>query len=189
MSPSLSTKRLFLKAADPLLAEELAAFYRRNQVFLAPFEPQRTPAFFTAPYQASLLKNEQSDMAQKTAFRFYLFLKDAPSTLIGSVGLNNIVYGAFCSCFLGYKLEGSLRGQGYMPEAVASVVNWAFTKGGLHRIEANIMPRNKPSLRVVEKCGFAPEGLAKNYLQINGVWEDHLHMVKRNEPPLEEAVS
>ncbi|CAG7604675.1 hypothetical protein PAESOLCIP111_00725 [Paenibacillus solanacearum] len=35
------------------------------------------------------------------------------------------------------------------------------------------MPRNIPSVRVVEKNGLRLEGLAKRYLQINGVWEDH----------------
>ncbi len=43
------------------------------------------------------------------------------------------------------------------------------------------MPRNTASLRVLEKNGYTPEGLAKEYLYINGVWEDHIHMVKRND--------
>jgi ribosomal-protein-alanine N-acetyltransferase len=56
-----------------------------------------------------------------------------------------------------------------------------FGEYGLHRIEANIMPRNAASLRVVEKAGFHREGLAKKYLKINGVWEDHIHMVLLND--------
>lgn len=46
--------------------------------------------------------------------------------------------------------------------------------------EANVMPRNKASLRVLEKNRFVNEGLSKYYLKINGVWEDHIHMVKIN---------
>lgn len=42
------------------------------------------------------------------------------------------------------------------------------------------MPRNRASLRVLEKCGFEWEGLSPRYLQIHGVWEDHVHMVRRN---------
>ena len=42
--------------------------------------------------------------------------------------------------------------------------------------------RNTASLRVLEKCGYRPEGLARRYLRINGVWEDHIHMVRLNEP-------
>jgi ribosomal-protein-alanine N-acetyltransferase len=44
----------------------------------------------------------------------------------------------------------------------------------LHRIQAGVMPRNTPSNRVMEKAGFRREGLALNYLKINGVWEDHV---------------
>jgi ribosomal-protein-alanine N-acetyltransferase len=50
----------------------------------------------------------------------------------------------------------------------------------LHRIEANIMPRNQRSLRVVEKLGFVDEGLSRDYLKINEKWEDHIHMVLLN---------
>ena len=64
--------------------------------------------------------------------------------------------------------------------AVAMMVEYAFQELRLHRIEANVMPRNRASLRVLEKNGFENEGLAKRYLQINGEWEDHIHMVIRN---------
>ncbi len=43
------------------------------------------------------------------------------------------------------------------------------------------MPRNTPSLSLVKKLGFHEEGLAKQYLKINGQWEDHLHMTLLNE--------
>ena len=42
------------------------------------------------------------------------------------------------------------------------------------------MPHNIASLGVVRRCGFVG-GTARKYLKINGVWEDHLHMVKLNE--------
>ena len=68
-----------------------------------------------------------------------------------------------------------------MTEAVNQVVTYAFDSLGLHRIEGNIMPRNKASIGVAKKCGFAEEGLSRKYLKINGVWEDHLHFVRLNE--------
>ena len=51
-------------------------------------------------------------------------------------------------------------------------------------LEANIMPRNPASLRAAEKAGFVREGLSRRYLNINGVWEDHIHMVRLNEDAL-----
>lgn len=68
-----------------------------------------------------------------------------------------------------------------MTQAVEAVTQMAFTQLNLHRIEANVMPRNTASLGVLQKCGFEHEGVAKKYLKINGVWEDHIHMVKLNE--------
>ena len=36
------------------------------------------------------------------------------------------------------------------------------------------MPRNAKSAAVLNKCGFVIEGEAKDYLLINGKWEDHI---------------
>ncbi len=68
-----------------------------------------------------------------------------------------------------------------MTEAIVKMVAIAFEKLSLHRIEANIIPRNTRSIRTVEKAGFEYEGISKKYLKINGVWEDHVHMVILNE--------
>ena len=69
-----------------------------------------------------------------------------------------------------------------MTQAVEACTRFAFGPAALHRVEANVMPRNTASLRVLKKCGYRPEGLARRYLRINGAWEDHIHMVRLNEP-------
>ena len=71
--------------------------------------------------------------------------------------------------------------KGFAKEAILRTVKFAFEELGLHRIEANIMPSNKLSIRTAEKCGFVYEGSSSKYLQINGKWEDHLHYVILNE--------
>ena len=86
----------------------------------------------------------------------------------------------FLSCFLGYHMDEDFLRKGYMTEAVAAVVDYALGPLGLHRVEANVMPRNLPSLALLRKLGFEEEGLARDYLKICGKWEDHLHMAKRN---------
>lgn len=68
-----------------------------------------------------------------------------------------------------------------MTEAVKAVTDYAFGTLNLHRVKANVMPRNKASLRVLEKVGYRNEGLTIRYLKINGVWEDHIHTVRLNE--------
>lgn len=96
------------------------------------------------------------------------------------VHLSQISRGVFLSCFLGYHMDQDFLRKGYMTEAVAAVVDYAFGPLGLHRVEANVMPRNLPSLSLLRKLGFEEEGLARDYLKICGQWEDHLHMAKRN---------
>ncbi|CZS09951.1 ribosomal-protein-S5-alanine N-acetyltransferase [Clostridioides difficile] len=89
--------------------------------------------------------------------------------------------GVFLSCYLGYKLDQDEINQGYMTEAIQKGIDIIFNEYGLHRIEANVMPKNQRSLRVTEKLGFYNEGIAQKYLKINGIWEDHVHMVLLND--------
>ena len=178
--------RVRLVPADTGLAEALAAYYRRNEEFLRPFEPAREAAFFTPEYQRTVLEQEVRNRAEKTAYRFYLVPAEEPGKIIGVIGLNNVVWGAFRSAFLGCKLDKDYVNQGYMTTAVEMVTRYAFEELRLHRIEGNVMPRNTASLRVLEKNHFEEEGLARRYLKINGVWEDHIHMVKLNDALSEE---
>lgn len=177
----LSSGILELVPADPALAGAAADFHRRNRDFFAPYNPIREDAYFTEDYQRRLLQQEAEEWKQKRSFRFYLRLCSQPDRIIGLIGLNQVVWGAFLSCYLGYMLDEGCVNRGYMTMAVKLAVEFAFGQLGLHRIEANVMPRNLPSRRVLEKCGFENEGLSKAYLNIHGVWEDHIHMVRLNE--------
>lgn len=168
-----------LVPADLSLAGQAADYYQRNREFLRPFDPMREDSFFSAEHQREILAQEVRARQERTGFRFYI-RPVGQQAVIGIIGLNNVVWGAFRSAFLGYKLDRDYLGRGYMPMAVDMVVDYAFGELGLHRIEANVMPRNKTSLRVLEKCRFVNEGMSKYYLNINGVWEDHIHMVKLN---------
>ncbi|WP_297289711.1 GNAT family N-acetyltransferase [uncultured Flavonifractor sp.] len=173
--------RLGFLACDPALAQAAAAFYRRNRAAFAPFDPAQPEEFFTAEGQAERLSFDLEQAEASRSFRFLLVQPRHPGKIIGLAGLNEIVRGAFQSCFISYKLDHTLWGQGYGAEAIAALTEWGFRNLGLHRVEANIMPRNLPSRRAAARAGFEEEGLAKRYLKINGVWEDHIHMVRRNE--------
>lgn len=169
-----------LVPADISLAEQLVDYYKRNKNFLEAFEPVRDKEFFLLKHQQEVLKKEIFEYKEKTAFRFYILPVEQPIKIIGIIGLNNIVWGSFCSCFLGYKLDKDFINKGYMSMAVEMLTKYAFEQLCLHRIEANVMPKNKASLRVLEKNYFINEGISKYYLNINGIWEDHIHMVKIN---------
>lgn len=176
----LEHERFALIPAAPELAEQVCAYYLRNRDFLAPYAPRRDPVFFTAEYQRLLLAQDQAMERSGSGLRFYLRVPDRPGRVVGTVSLTNLVRGAFQSCFLGYKLDRELLNLGLMTAAVGLVTDYAFSQLRLHRVEANVMPWNTASLRVLEKNGYEREGMARDYLFLNGRWEDHLHMVKLN---------
>ncbi|RKN84212.1 GNAT family N-acetyltransferase [Paenibacillus ginsengarvi] len=181
MKSALQTERLVLRVLEEADADLALDYVTRNRAFLAPWEPAREPEYFTIESQTRVLRNEAELIKTGSMIKLWIFKTEQPERAIGTVTLSNIVRGAFLSCHLGYKLDQSELRIGYMTEAVREVVRYAFEELGLHRIEANIMPRNEASMNVVCKLGFYEEGLAYRYLKINGVWEDHIHMVLRNE--------
>ena len=172
------TERLTLQLSDPLLAARVLAFNQRNEDFLRNTEPKREKTYFTEEFQRRSLARDLRNARELSAVRLWLLPRgeEAAGDIIGMVGLGSIIFGAFQSAFLSYKIDGQKTGQGLMQEALAKVIEIAFEDIGLHRLEANIMPHNVPSMRLVQKLGFQKEGLAKQYLNINGKWEDHEHM-------------
>lgn len=179
--PVLETQRLILRPAHPRMAVKTAAFYAKNRDFLQPFEPECDENFTTVAYQRALLRQDRQMERDGVGVRLWLFRKDDPQTAIGCVVLSNIILGAFRSCTVAYKMDKDLLRQGYATEALLAAVELAFHGLNLHRIEANIMPRNEASLALAHRCGFAEEGRSPRYIRINGVWEDHIHMVRLNE--------
>ena len=107
-----------------------------------------------------------------TAYGFGVFLRD--ETLMGEVSLGSVLRGPFQSAFLGYWIDEKHAGNGYIPEGVTLAIRYGFETLGLHRLEAAIVPRNDRSRRVADKIGLRDEGTARRFLQIRGVWEDHV---------------
>ena len=92
----------------------------------------------------------------------------------GEINLNSIQRGPFQNAYVGYWIDERHAGNGYMSEAVVLVARFAFDDLHLHRLQIAIIPRNHNSRRVVEKLDLRDEGVALRYLEINGVWEDHV---------------
>lgn len=104
-------------------------------------------------------------------YAFGIFVDGA---FAGEINLNNVVRGAFQSATIGYWIDKARAGRSFMSEAVVVLSQFAFEELGLHRIEVCIIPRNANSRRVMEKLRFREEGIAERFLEINGVWEDHV---------------
>ncbi|MDF2941679.1 MAG: Ribosomal-protein-alanine N-acetyltransferase [Herbinix sp.] len=175
------TERLILKVIDKNDVAAVLDYIDRNKDFLQEWEPYRCDEFYTKQFQQDLLENDFQKIHDKSLLRLWLYKKEDDKRIIGTLSFSDIIMGCFQSCHLGYKLDQTEINHGYITEAIRRGIDIIFQDYGLHRIEANIMPKNSRSLRVAEKLGFHNEGLAKQYLRINGIWEDHVHMVLLNE--------
>jgi [ribosomal protein S5]-alanine N-acetyltransferase len=145
-----------------------------NHEWLLKWEPRSTNAPYLAEDERSFIsRNQIRDRERQlgTGFGFGIFLD---GEFCGEVTLSGIQRGPLQSAFIGYWIDEEHAGQGLMPESVVTVLQFAFESLHLHRIEINIIPRNAPSRRVVEKLGIRSEGIAERYLEIDGVWEDHV---------------
>ncbi len=106
------------------------------------------------------------------AYGFGLFLADG--RFAGEVSLGSVQRGPFQMGYIGYWIDEACGGNEYMPEGVVLLIRYAFETLRMHRLEAAIVPRNAPSRRVAEKLGLRDEGTAQRFLQIQGVYEDHI---------------
>ncbi|MCB0961519.1 MAG: GNAT family N-acetyltransferase, partial [Acidimicrobiales bacterium] len=106
-----------------------------------------------------------------SGFGFGIFVD---GDLCGEINLSSIQRGPFQNAYVGYWIDEKVAGQGLMPESLVVLARFAFEELHLHRIQVSIIPRNAASRRVVTKLGLREEGTARRYLEIDGVWEDHV---------------
>lgn len=142
----------------------------KNRAFLTPFEPFRPEIAYTLTGQRQQISSDQEGFSTDKRFAFGIFLG---GDLVGRVSLDHVIRGAWQNATVGYFVDQERNGHGIGTEAVRAAVSYGFDQGRLHRVQAGVMPRNRASIRVLEKVGFRHEGVSLRYLQINGVWEDH----------------
>ncbi|MCZ6532673.1 MAG: GNAT family protein [SAR324 cluster bacterium] len=170
----LKTKRLVLRPLEAEDAPRLLQYVLENKEWLAPWEPAHPPSYFTMEGQRSILRNCEEDRRNDSGVLLGIFERsDGDGLLRGRVSVSGIVRGIWQNGFVGYSIAAARTKRGYMTEALQRVVQFGFEDLELHRLQASIVPRNKASLRVLEKSDFRYEGRALRYLQINNVWEDH----------------
>ncbi|MBE9158524.1 GNAT family N-acetyltransferase [Nodosilinea sp. LEGE 06152] len=172
--PELKTERLLLRLGTPNDIPAILEYYQLNRAYLEPFEPQRPANFYTHEFWQPVLASRESDFRNGFAVKLLMFLQAEPKPLIGTINLNTIVRGALYGATLGYSLSAQYQGQGYMTEAGQRLITYAFGELNLHRIMANYLPHNHRSANVLKRLGFQIEGIARDYLFINGQWQDHV---------------
>ena len=168
------TERLILKMLTADYAEKVCDFLTRNKEVFGKYEPVTPPNYYTPAYQATMLNCEMQLALKEETIRYYVFLKENPKQIIGTVCLHNITPHIYSCCEIGYKFDAAYWHMGYAREAVAMGVSIAFAALGLHRVLARVMPENTASIRLLKSLLFEEEGLERESIRIQNVWQDHL---------------
>jgi ribosomal-protein-alanine N-acetyltransferase len=150
-----------------------SALREASREFLTPWEPTWPSDDLTRTAFRQRLRRYAEDQRSDLAYPFFIFRKE-DSALVGGLVLASIRRGVAQSASLGYWAGLPYARRGYMTAALRALVPVAFDMLRLHRLEAACIPTNVPSIRLLEKTGFQREGYAREYLCINGFWQDHL---------------
>lgn len=169
----LESDRLQLRTPDEAMAEAWFNYVSRNRDRFAAAGPkQDSPSLQTA---REFIAGAQATLRRGTGIDFVILDRAVGAgRIIGDLSFSNIVRGIFLACHLGYRIDRDYEGRGYMREAAARALLYAFGELGLHRVMANYVPTNTRSARLLRRLGFSVEGYAIEYLMLNGRWEDHI---------------
>lgn len=172
---ALFGRRILLRPLTVADFEQWRDVRRRNVDWLTKWEPSRIPGQPDTVEDrdafAVRCSARQRERQLGTGFGFGIFVDGA---FAGEINLSSVQRGPFQSAYVGYWIDERHAGQGYVPEAVVVLGRFVFEELKLHRMQIAIIPRNAASRRVVEKLEIREEGTAARYLEIKGVWEDHV---------------
>jgi ribosomal-protein-alanine N-acetyltransferase len=169
----MRTPRMIIRLLDIHEAPLLLRYRIDNREHLKPWEPRRSETHYTIEGCRQAIEAAMDAARSDRTYAFFMLPHDG-SEVIGSFSFSNVVRGVFEAAHLGYGLGERYQGDGWMAEALQAGIRYAFGPLDLHRLMANYMPRNERSGRLLERLGFEKEGLARQYLKIDGRWEDHV---------------
>ena len=179
----LHSKRLILCLPKKGSETDHIKFYQENEEFFRPWDPEKPVDFYKASYWETKIEDAHREFEEEKSLRLNLYEIEGKE-LVGMINFTSFERGPFQNCRLGYKLGQRFQGQGLMNEALTVGMAYIFEELKFHRIEANYIPMNHRSGNVLKALGFEEHGLARNYLKINGKWQDHLLTSKVNQNPL-----
>lgn len=172
--PNLESERTILRLAQVDDVPAIIQYYTENKVHLAPFEPTKSDDFYSESYWYFEVEGRLNAFGAGQSLKLFLFKKEDSKVIIGSINFANFVRAVFQSCTLGYSVAAAEEGKGYMTEALKVAINYVFIELNLHRIMAGYIPHNQRSSRLLKRLGFLVEGYARDYLMIDGQWQDHI---------------
>jgi ribosomal-protein-alanine N-acetyltransferase len=177
--PIVEGDGVYLRAPQMSDYSEWTTLREASRAFLTPWEPTWPSDDLSRSAFRRRLRRYAEDQRADTSYAFFLFRK-SDDALVGGLTLANIRRGVAQAGSLGYWTGEPFVRRGLMTGALHGLVPFAFGSLRLHRLEAACIPSNAASIRLLEKMGFAREGYAREYLCINGLWQDHLLFARLN---------
>jgi [ribosomal protein S5]-alanine N-acetyltransferase len=171
--PSVAGDGIVLRMPQTTDHGQWAALRESSREFLRPWEPTWPADDLSRSAFRRRIRRYAEDLRTDQGYAF-LIIRSSDNTLVGGLTLANIRRGVAQAGSLGYWTGQPFVRHGYMTAAVRAVIPFAFETLRLHRLEAACIPTNNGSIRLLEKTGFVREGYARDYLCINGIWQDHL---------------
>ena len=169
----LDGERIFLRPPERRDWVAWAAVRAESRHFLEPWEPLWPSDSLSRDAFRRRWTRHTEDWQLDLAYTFFMFRK-SDQALLGGIGLSNIRRGVAETGSIGYWIGVRHARQGYMSEALKLTIDFSFDRLHLHRLEAACLPHNKPSRGLLLKTGFYEEGRAREYLRIDGRWQDHI---------------
>lgn len=169
----LAGRRAILRSPERRDWQQWSRLRAASRAFLVPWEPSWSADALTRAAFRRRLARYALDWRTDQGYSFFLFRAE-DEALVGGIGLSNIRRGVAETGSLGYWVGQPFARQGYMSEGLRLILSFAFQRLRLHRVEAACLPHNTPSRRLLLKSGFREEGYARQYLCIDGQWQDHV---------------
>ena len=164
---------VYLRSPEMRDFEQWAALRHLSRDFLTPWEPTWPSDDLTRASFRRRLRRHASEIENDEAYPFLIF-RDGDDALLGGLTFGQIKRGVAQAATLGYWMGEPFAGKGLMARAVRAATSFAFATLRLHRVEAACLPHNDHSIQLLTRSNFQQEGLARSYLRINGLWQDHL---------------
>lgn len=185
MENRIVTNNLILEICDTTRAPLVADFFNRNFEEFGRYEPLPEEARTVSLHKRSL-EYEMEQFKKKKYLRAYIFPRNNPMLIIGTVSYRDIAYGSSKKATIGYKMDKDFRRLGYCTEAIITLNHLMFYNWGLNRIEATVLPDNFASIEMLEKMGFKFDGILRQLACINGKWLDHnlYSLIKQDYRPI-----
>lgn len=174
--PQLTTGRVVVALPEVTRqnARAIVDYYSANKERLVPHDAAWPANYLTEEYWLDKLAENFLEFSQGRSVRCFLYQRNVPEKILGTAALNDLVAGNAHFCHLSCSIDREWEGKKLMKEALQALTSYGFSAFNLHCIRASYLPTNERCAWLLRSLGFNVEGYARDFLLVNGKWQDHV---------------